>query len=122
MRRWGFATARYLSYLRWRAAGPRVPETILLNRPEDLRIQKRGPSTSKACTRYVTGGAGRGALSTGRLEQAREWIVNRTVLVTGASGFMGRCLLAFSAGCRNDVGAVTRHPRSVAEHRGVKAV
>ncbi len=69
----GICHSKYLSYLRWRSAGPRVPETFLLNRPEDLvqAFEVLGP---RIWIRSVTGGAGRGSLSTNRVEQAQEWI------------------------------------------------
>lgn len=65
--------SKYLSYVRWKAAGPKVPETIPLNRPEDLAraFEVLGP---RIWIRNVTGGAGRGSLPCSRLEQAREWI------------------------------------------------
>lgn len=61
------------SYVIWKAAGIRVPETILLNEPSDL---ERAFSTlgEKIWVRAVEGGGGRGALPVDSFEFAKIWI------------------------------------------------
>jgi len=61
------------SYVIWKAAGVRVPETILLNEPRDL---ERAFSSlgQKIWVRAVEGGGGRGALPVDNYEFARIWI------------------------------------------------
>ncbi len=64
---------KYRSYLRWRDAELRVPNTILLKGPPDLAtaFDSLGP---RVWLRAIRGGAGKGSFSAARLEQAREWI------------------------------------------------
>jgi carbamoyl-phosphate synthase large subunit len=61
------------SYEIWRKAGIRVPETMLLRSPEDLRLafSKFGP---KLWIRAIEGAAGHGALPTDDLNFAKLWI------------------------------------------------
>jgi len=64
---------KYASYEIWRRAGLKVPGTMMLNDPDDLRLafEKFGP---RLWLRFVTGSAGRGALPTSDFEEARLWI------------------------------------------------
>ncbi|QEE25650.1 carboxylate--amine ligase [Rhodanobacter glycinis] len=61
------------SYAIWKAAGVRVPETILLNNENDLKVafEKLGP---KIWIRAIEGGGGRGALPAENYEFAKIWI------------------------------------------------
>ena len=61
------------SYVLWSAAGMRVPRTMLLQSPDDL---KRAFDTLGATIwiRATEGGGGRGALPVSRFEFARGWI------------------------------------------------
>ena len=61
------------SYVIWKKAGIPVPETMLLNSPEDLKsaFDRLG---SKIWIRATEGGGGRGALPTDNYEFARIWI------------------------------------------------
>jgi len=61
------------SYVIWAAAGLRVPRTILLNTPEDLK--RAFDSLGETIwIRATVGGGGRGALPVGSLDFARAWI------------------------------------------------
>jgi hypothetical protein len=64
---------KFLSYELWKASGLRVPETIAINRLEDLEhaFSTLGPTV---WVRARTGGGGEGALPTESLEFARLWI------------------------------------------------
>ncbi len=64
---------KYRSYEIWRAAGIRVPETLLVKDPGTL---KRAFDTlgDTVWLRAIEGGAGRGALPTDSFEFARLWI------------------------------------------------
>ena len=64
---------KFLSYQAWRKAGLKVPETMLLNDPDDLKkaFKNFGP---KLWLRFTSGSAGRGALPTDDPEEARLWI------------------------------------------------
>jgi carbamoyl-phosphate synthase large subunit len=61
------------TYAIWKAAGVRVPETILLNSERDLKaaFEKLG---EKIWLRAIEGGGGRGALPTDNYEFAKIWI------------------------------------------------
>lgn len=61
------------SYQIWQAAGLRVPRTLLLNGPDDLR---RAFDTLGATIwlRAIEGGGGKGAVPTDNYEFARRWI------------------------------------------------
>jgi carbamoyl-phosphate synthase large subunit len=65
--------SKYASYERWRAAGVKVPETRMINNPDDLRrcFERFGP---RVWVREVKGAFGKGSLPTDRFEQARAWI------------------------------------------------
>ena len=64
---------KFASYTCWREAGLKVPETMMLNKPEDLQeaFDKFGP---RLWLRFISGSAGRGALPTSDFEEARLWI------------------------------------------------
>lgn len=64
---------KFLSYQAWRNAGVKVPETILLNTLDDLRVafQELG---ERIWIRELRGGFGKGALPTDSLEFAKAWI------------------------------------------------
>jgi biotin carboxylase len=64
---------KYRSYLVWSKTGLPVPETILVNTPQDLEdaFERFGP---RIWLRATTGGGGRGALPTESRAMAREWI------------------------------------------------
>jgi carbamoyl-phosphate synthase large subunit len=61
------------SYKIWKAAGIKVPETILLHNEDDLKLafDRLG---STIWIRAIEGGAGRGALPTDNYEFAKIWI------------------------------------------------
>jgi len=61
------------SYCIWAAAGLRVPRTILLSTPEDLK-QAFGLLGDKIWIRATEGGGGRGALPAASFEFAKAWI------------------------------------------------
>jgi carbamoyl-phosphate synthase large subunit len=65
--------SKYASYERWREHGLKVPRTMLIDTPEDLRrcFEQFGP---KIWVREVKGAFGKGSLPTDRYEQARAWI------------------------------------------------
>ncbi len=67
---------KFKSYERWSKAGIPTPETMLLHGEEDLRsaFERFG---SKVWLREIRGSAGRGALPTSDLEEARQWIDRR---------------------------------------------
>lgn len=64
---------KYKSYNIWRQAGLKVPETMLLKTPEELKhaFEKFG---HKVWIRAVTGGGGRWALPTDNFEFGKLWI------------------------------------------------
>ena len=64
---------KFASYVRWRQAGLKVPETILLHELGDLEhaFERFGP---RLWLRFTSGSAGRGALPTSDPEEARLWI------------------------------------------------
>lgn len=64
---------KYRSYLVWSKTGLPVPETILVDTPQDLEdaFARFGP---RIWLRATTGGGGRGALPTESRAMAREWI------------------------------------------------
>ena len=61
------------SYAAWSRAGIKVPRTLLLRGPDDLKraFEALGPTV---WVRAIEGGAGRGALPTDNFEFARIWI------------------------------------------------
>lgn len=61
------------SYELWRKAGIRVPETILLNSPDDLQdaFNAFGPNV---WIRAIKGGGGHGALPADNIDFARLWV------------------------------------------------
>jgi hypothetical protein len=61
------------SYDIWAAAGVKVPRTIFLNTPDDLR-QAFAVLGDKIWIRATVGGGGRGALPAASFEFARAWI------------------------------------------------
>lgn len=61
------------SYELWKRAGVRVPETILLNTPDDLK-QAFAKLGEKIWIRAIVGAAGQGALPADNFEFARIWI------------------------------------------------
>jgi len=64
---------KFSSYRLWTEAGLRVPRTMLLEAPEDLRraFEALGP---RLWIRFTQGSAGRGSLPTSDFEEARIWI------------------------------------------------
>jgi predicted ATP-grasp superfamily ATP-dependent carboligase len=64
---------KYKSYSIWKKAGIKVPETLLLRSPEDLRLafEKFRPTVWIRCTE---GGGGRGALPAENFDFAQLWI------------------------------------------------
>ena len=64
---------KFKSFEVWRRAGIAVPETVILNGPEDLRkaFDSFGP---KLWVRAISGSAGRGSLPTDDFDTARLWI------------------------------------------------
>lgn len=64
---------KFLSYEYWQRAGIKVPATMMIERPEDLKVafEKFGP---KLWLRFTSGSAGRGALPTTDFEEAKLWI------------------------------------------------
>ena len=64
---------KFASFNAWKKAGIKVPETMIVNNPDDLKIafEKFGP---KLWLRFTSGSAGRGALPTNDFEEARLWI------------------------------------------------
>ena len=64
---------KYKSFECWNAAKLPVPETMLLEEPEDLKIafERFGP---KIWIREIRGSAGKGSLPTDDMETARRWI------------------------------------------------
>lgn len=64
---------KFLSYERWKSAGIRVPETLMLHTSEDLltAFSKLG---GRVWLRAVEGGGGSGALPTSNLVFAQRWI------------------------------------------------
>ncbi len=64
---------KFASFTAWKKAGIKVPETMIINNPEELQMafSKFGP---KLWLRFTSGSAGRGALPTSDFEEARLWI------------------------------------------------
>jgi carbamoyl-phosphate synthase large subunit len=64
---------KFASFVKWREAGLKVPETMLIKTPDDLTtaFSRFGP---RLWLRFTSGSAGRGALPTEDPEQARLWI------------------------------------------------
>ena len=64
---------KFASFVYWKQAGLKVPETILLNSPEDLTrsFKEFGP---RLWLRFTSGSAGRGALPTSDPEEAHLWV------------------------------------------------
>ena len=64
---------KFASYMRWSAAGLKVPQTMLLNDVSDLEaaFKRFGP---RLWLRFTSGSAGRGALPTGDFEEGKLWI------------------------------------------------
>ena len=68
---------KHLSYLRWRAAGVRVPDNILIQDATDLRkaFEQLGDQSGRIWLRATSiGGGGKGALPTADFDFARAWI------------------------------------------------
>ena len=65
--------SKYSSYNCWRRHGIKVPQTILINVPEDLRLcfERFGP---RIWVREIKGAFGKGSLPTESYEQAKAWI------------------------------------------------
>lgn len=65
--------SKYASYNRWKACGLRVPRTLYINNPADLRdcFDQFGP---RIWVREVKGAFGKGSLPTDSYEQALAWI------------------------------------------------
>jgi len=63
---------KYRTYEAWRNAGLKVPETLLVVSPEDLRAAF--DAFPHVWLRPVIGAAGRGALHTESLDEARMWL------------------------------------------------
>lgn len=64
---------KFLSYRCWEDAGIKVPQTMMIGSPEDLKVafEKFGP---KLWLRFTSGSAGRGALPTTDFDEAKLWI------------------------------------------------
>ena len=64
---------KFESYKRWTEAGIKVPKTVLLHTPEDLRraMAELGP---KVWIREISGGAGKNSLPTDEFQHAKSWI------------------------------------------------
>jgi len=64
---------KYASYECWRKQELRVPQTMLINTPEDLRLcfERFGP---RIWVRECKGAFGKGSLPTASYEQAQAWI------------------------------------------------
>jgi hypothetical protein len=68
---------KYKSYLKWKFAGIKVPENILLNNADDLKkaFNTLGDKDGKIWLRASSiGGGGKGALPTNDFEFAKRWI------------------------------------------------
>jgi hypothetical protein len=68
---------KHKSYLKWKAAGVKVPENILLHDENDLKkaFDKLGNKDGKVWLRASSiGGGGKGALPTSNFEFAKHWI------------------------------------------------
>lgn len=64
---------KFASYVRWRAAGLRVPETMLIEHERDLRDAFAGFG-GRVWLRATGGAGGRGSLATDDLATATSWI------------------------------------------------
>ena len=64
---------KFVSYEKWRDAGIRVPQTMMITNEDDLRacFKKLGP---KIWIREVKGAFGKGALPTSDYDQAKAWL------------------------------------------------
>jgi carbamoyl-phosphate synthase large subunit len=64
---------KFASFNTWKEAGIKVPETMIINNADGLRVafNELGP---KLWLRFISGSAGRGALPTSDFEEARLWI------------------------------------------------
>lgn len=68
---------KHKSYLKWKAAGIKVPTNIMLSTPSDLKeaFEKLGDNDGKIWLRASSiGGGGKGALPTNDFEFAKRWI------------------------------------------------
>ena len=68
---------KYKSYLKWKEAGIKVPETLLISNPSDLQyaFKHLGNSEGKVWLRSISiSGGGTGALPTNDYEFAKHWI------------------------------------------------
>jgi carbamoyl-phosphate synthase large subunit len=68
---------KYKSWLKFRAAGIKVPENMVLCRPEDLRqaFRTMGDATGTVWLRAMSiGGGGKGALATNDFDEGVKWI------------------------------------------------
>lgn len=64
---------KYASYERWQQCGLKVPHTMLIDTPGDLRLcfERFGP---RIWIRELKGAFGKGSLPAGKYEQAKAWI------------------------------------------------
>jgi len=64
---------KYSSYEKWRDAGIRVPQTMMIHNEADLKMcfEKFGP---RIWIREVSGAFGKGALPTSDFDQAKPWL------------------------------------------------
>ena len=64
---------KHASYERWRQHGLKVPETVLINTPEDLQhcFEQFG---QRVWIREIKGAFGKGSLPAEKLEQAKAWL------------------------------------------------
>jgi predicted ATP-grasp superfamily ATP-dependent carboligase len=69
-------TDKFESYKIWHSAGIKVPKTLAINNPNDLKnaFDQLGDAEGKVWLRSTTGAGGRGALPTNDFEFARNWI------------------------------------------------
>lgn len=68
---------KHKSWLKFKAAGIKVPENMILNSPDDLKVALDilGKQDGKIWLRAMSiGGGGKGSLSTADFEEGREWI------------------------------------------------
>ncbi len=64
---------KYASYLRWKHAGIRVPETMMINTEDDVK-QAFSLFDGMIWLRFTTGAAGNGSLKPKNVQQAIAWI------------------------------------------------
>jgi hypothetical protein len=64
---------KFSSFERWQSAGLRVPQTVMINREEDLQdcFRNYGP---RIWLREIEGAFGKGALPTSDIRQAKAWL------------------------------------------------